>query len=142
MSTHSQHTSAPAAPSAALPVRRLRQLLALDAVVTGGNGLAYVLIAGPLETLLGVSADLLPPIGAFLIAYCIAVAVVAGRATPPRAATRTIIVANLAWAAASLLVLASGALSPTLIGGLWIVAQAIVVSGFAAAQSGALRRAG
>jgi len=116
-------------------------LLALDAVVTGVNGLVYVLVADPLETLLGVPTDLLRLVGAFLIAYSIAVAVVAGRATPSRAATRTIIVANLAWAAASLIVLATGALSPTLLGGLWIAAQAAVVGGFAAAQSWASRRA-
>lgn len=142
MSTVSPHSPVPVALSPAPPIRRLRQLLALDAVVTGVNGLVYVLAADPLETLLGVPTDLLRLVGAFLIAYSIAVAVVAGRATPSRAATRTIIVANLAWAAASLIVLATGALSPTLLGGLWIAAQAAVVGGFAAAQSWASRRAG
>ncbi|MDQ3735709.1 MAG: hypothetical protein M3400_17230 [Actinomycetota bacterium] len=126
-------TSAPSA------VRRLRQFLDLDAVVTGVNGLAYVLLAGPLETLLGAPADLLRLIGAFLIAYGIAVGIAARRATPARAAARTIIVANLVWVAASLSVLAVGALSPTLIGSLWIAAQALVVAGFAAAQGWALR---
>lgn len=130
----------PFTPAGAPSVRRLRQFLAIDAVVTGLNGLAYLFVARQLETLLAVPADLLRPIGAFLIAYSIAVAVVAGRASPSRAATRTIVVANLAWAAASLIVLATGALSPTLLGGLWVAAQALVVGSFAAAQNWALRR--
>lgn len=127
---------------AALPVRRLRQFLALDAAVTAVNGLAYLSIAGPLETLLGVPADLLLPIGAFLVAYGVAVGVVAGQDHPSRTPTRVIIGANLIWAATSLGVLASGVLSPTLLGGLWIGAQAVVVGGFAATQNWALTRTG
>lgn len=52
----------------------------------------------------------------------------------------TVIAANAAWAGGSLLVLVTGALSPTVLGGLWIAAQAIVVGGFATAQNWALRR--
>ncbi|MDQ3715077.1 MAG: hypothetical protein M3381_03410 [Actinomycetota bacterium] len=124
----------------ATPPRQLRQFLALDAVVTGGNGLGYVFLAEPLESLLGVSGDLLHPVGAFLVVYGTAVAGVAGRANVSRAATRAIIVANGLWAAGSLLALTLGALSPTLVGGLWIAVQAVVVGGFAAAQNWALRR--
>ena len=126
--------------TSALPVRRLRQFLALDAAVTAVNGLAYLSIAGPLETLLGVPQDLLQPIGAFLIAYGIAVGVVAGKKPPHRMPTRMIIGANLIWAAMSLVLLASGALSATLLGALWIGAQAVVVGGFAGAQNWAFGR--
>ncbi|MEJ7771309.1 MAG: hypothetical protein WKF51_05370 [Geodermatophilaceae bacterium] len=129
-----------AAPAVATPTRRLRQFLALDAVVTGANGLGYALLAGPLESLLGVSGDLLRPIGAFLVAYGIAVAVVAGRPTISRPVVQAIITANGLWAAGSVLALALGALSPTLVGGLWVAAQAVVVGSFAVAQSWALRR--
>lgn len=76
-STGSARATARLQPAAARP--RLRQLLVLDAAVTGVNGLAYVLAAAPLESLLGVSADLLRPIGAFLVAYGVAVAIVAVR---------------------------------------------------------------
>jgi len=124
----------------ATPTQQLRQFLALDAVVTGGNGLGYVFLAEPLESLLGVSGDLLRPVGAFLVVYGIAVAVVAGRANVSRAATQAIIAANSLWAAVSLLALALGVLSLTLFGGLWIAAQAVVVGGFAAAQNWALCR--
>jgi hypothetical protein len=124
----------------ATPTQQLRQFLALDAVVTGGNGLGYVFLAEPLESLLGVSGDLLRPVGAFLVVYGIAVAVVAGRANVSRAATQAIIAANSLWAAVSLLALALGVLSLTLFGGLWIAAQAVVGGGFAAAQNWALCR--
>jgi len=120
--------------------RRLRQVLALDAVVTGVNGLAYVLLASPLESLLGVPTDVLRPIGAFLIAFGGGVAVVAARPDPSRVATLTIIGSNATWAAASLLTLALESLSRTLVGGIWIVAQALVVTGFAVAQRWTLRQ--
>lgn len=124
----------------AIPARRLRQVLALDALVTSGNGLAYLLAAGPLATFLGLSKDLLVPIGVFLLAYGVAVGTAAARVHPPRAASLAIIAANVAWAVASVAALLTGALSPTLIGGLWIAAQAVVVGGFAAAKNWALRR--
>ncbi len=124
----------------AIPARRLRQVLALDAVVTSGNGLAYLLAAGPLATFFGLSEDLLVPMGVFLLAYGVAVGTAAARVHPPRPATLAVIAANVAWAAASVAALFTGALSPTLIGGLWIGAQAVVVGGFAAAQNWVLRR--
>lgn len=122
------------------PARVLRQLLVLDAAVTGVNGLAYLAAAGPLASLLGVPAELLRPIGVFLIGYGVAVAIVAARTNPSRGGALTIIVANLLWAATSLLVVSIGALSATVIGSLWIAAQAVVVGAFAAAQGWALRR--
>ncbi len=76
----------------------------------------------------------------FLLADGVAVGTAAARVHPPRAASLAIRAANVAWAAASLGALLTGALSPTLIGGLWIGAQAVVVGGFAAAQNWALRR--
>lgn len=99
-----------------------------------------MVLAGQLEALLGLPADLLRPLGAFLIAFGVGVAIVAIRANPSPAATLTIIVANALWAAGSLLALVLGTLSPSLVGGLWVAAQAVVTGGFAAAQNWALRR--
>lgn len=121
--------------------RQLRQLLILDALICGANGLAYLLAGAPLESLLGVDADVLRPLGIFLLAYAAAVAIVAARTVIPRAATLTIIAANIVWALGSLLVLAFGSLSPTLAGGIWIAAQAVATGGLAGAQNWALRRA-
>lgn len=111
-------------------------------MVTGLNALGYLLLAGPLEPLLGLSADLLRPIGVFLVGFSVLVAVVAVRTTISRVATLSIIAANALWTIASLLALAIGSLTPTLIGGIWITMQAAVVGGFAVAQTWALRRLG
>jgi hypothetical protein len=119
----------------------LRLALKLDAVVTGVNGVAYLAAAGPLEDLLGVSPDLLRPLGAFLVLFAAAVWFVAARPKPPRAAVIAIVEANAAWAVGSLVFLALGASSPTIVGGVWIALQAAVVGGFAALQLSALRRA-
>ncbi|WP_414720528.1 hypothetical protein [Streptomyces sp.] len=51
------------------PLVRLRRLLALDAAVTGVNGLAYLVLSGPLGRLLGVDTGLLAGLGAFLLLY-------------------------------------------------------------------------
>jgi hypothetical protein len=119
----------------------LRLALKLDAVVTGVNGAAYLAAAGPLEDLLGVSPDLLRPLGAFLVLFAAAVWFVATRPKPPRGAVNAIVEANAAWAVGSLAFLALGASSPTVVGGVWIALQAVVVGGFAALQLSALRRA-
>jgi hypothetical protein len=119
----------------------LRLVLKLDAAVTGVNGAAYLAAAGPLADLLGVSPDLLRPVGAFLVVFAIAVAWAASRPSIPRAAVMAIVDANAAWAIGSLAFLALGAFSPTVAGGVWIALQAVVVGGFAALQLGALRRA-
>jgi len=133
-------TTTISAPDRAAPARRLRQFLALDAVVTGSNGLGYLLLAGPLESLLGVSADLLRPIGAFLLAFGVLLAVVALRSNISRVATVSIIAGNALWTIVSLLALVTGSLTPTVLGGIWVATQAVVVAGFATAQAWALRR--
>ncbi len=58
----------------------------------------------------------------------------------PRRAVLAIGAVNAAWVAASIAALLVGALSPTAAGTVWIVAQAIVVAGFAELQLGARDR--
>ena len=57
----------------------LRLALKLDAIVTGANGAAYLIAAGPLGDLLGLSPALLRGTGAFLLAFAAAVYVTATR---------------------------------------------------------------
>jgi hypothetical protein len=113
----------------------LRLVLKLDAVVTGGNGVAYLALAEPLEDLLGVSAGLMRPIGAFLVLFAAAVWFVATRRVVPRAAVLAIAAANAVWAIGSLVFAAAGASSPSTVGTVWVVLQALVVGGFAALQA-------
>lgn len=121
--------------------RLLRLVLKLDAVVTAGNGLAYLALAGVLEDLLGYPPAAQYGVGAFLLVYGLAVLWTATRPVVSRAAAFAYAVVNIAWVVLSLVVLATGALSPTGIGKVWIVLQAVVVGGFAAAQLYALRKA-
>jgi hypothetical protein len=117
----------------------LRLVLKADAVVTGVNGVAYLAAAEPLEDLLGVSANLLRPLGAFLVLFAAAVWFVATRRAVPRAAVLAIAAANAVWAIGSLAFAAAGASSPSTVGTVWVLLQALVVGGFAALQALASR---
>jgi hypothetical protein len=123
------------------PRTMLRRFLACDAVVTGANGLAYLVAAGPLGRFLGVDWGLLVALGVFLVAYAAGVALVASRERPPAPAVRAVIEANLAWTVLSLVALVLW-LTPSTAGTVWTLLQALTVAGFAAAQYASLRAAG
>ncbi|MEU9079699.1 hypothetical protein [Kitasatospora sp. NPDC048538] len=123
-----------------LSLRTVRGVLALDALVTGGNGLAYLILAGPVGELLGVGRSTLVELGAFLTVYAVAVGALAARRRPPRAAVWTVTGLNAVWVVLSL-VAPEAWLEPTTAGSVWIAAQAAVVALFVALQSTALRRA-
>ena len=131
-------TAAPARRAARAPLT-VRQALGLDAAMTAANGAAYLVAAGPIGDLLGVSPALLRGLGAFFVAYAAVAAFLATRPEPPRPAVAVIAAGNAAYALASLVVLAAGWTSPTAVGGVWIAAQAVLVAGFAALQAAALR---
>jgi hypothetical protein len=103
----------------------LRDVMRLDAAVTGANGVAYLALAGALEDLLGLSAPLLRGVGAFLVVFALFVAVLGTRV--PLA----VIGANIAWAAGSIVAAIAGWGSPETVGTVWIVLQAITVGAFA-----------
>ncbi|GCB44485.1 hypothetical protein [Streptomyces sp. NL15-2K] len=120
------------------PHTMLRRFLALDAVVTGVNGLAYLAASGPLGRFLGADSGLLLALGAFLAVYAAAVGLLAARPRPAALPVRAVVEANLAWAALSFVALALW-LSPTAAGAVWTVLQALTVAGFALVQYIALR---
>jgi hypothetical protein len=130
MSTHSLATT----PRADL----LRLALVADAAVTGANAFAYLAGAVVLDSVLGVPTALLLVLGAFLAVYSALVLRLATR--PARAGVVAVILANLTWAAGSLLVLALDTFTPDPVGQVWIALQAVVVAGFAALQYLGLRR--
>ncbi|MEU8884209.1 hypothetical protein [Streptomyces hydrogenans] len=123
------------------PQSMVRRFLALDAVVTGANGLAYALASGPLGELLGVDSALLLGLGLFLTAFAAGVGWLASRPQPPALAVKLVVDANLLWAVLSLVALAAW-LDPTTAGLVWTPMQAGTVAGFAALQWSALRAAG
>ncbi|WP_367046421.1 hypothetical protein [Streptomyces sp. Je 1-332] len=137
MSTYSAH------PLTALartndPKTMLRRFLALDAVVTTGNGLAYTAASGPLGRFLGVDAGLLLGLGIFLTLYGAGVGCLAARKSPPALPVRAVIEANAAWTVLSVVALIAW-LTPSTAGAVWIPLQAVTVGGFAALQYAALR---
>ena len=113
----------------------LHTALKLDALVTGANGAAYLVAAGPLEDLLGLSPALLRGAGVFLLLFSAAVWMVASRPQVSAPAALVVIAVNVLWAADSIAFLASGLADPTTAGGVWIVMQALVVAGFAGLQA-------
>ena len=83
--------------------------------MTGANGAAYVVIAGPLGDLLGMPASFLRAIGVFLVIFAVAVWDGDERPSAP-AAVIAIIALNLLWVLDSLVVLVTGAYDPTTVG--------------------------
>jgi hypothetical protein len=126
-------------PTSARPLLRLA--LKLDAIVTGANGAAYLIAAGPLGDLLGLSPALLRGTGAFLLAFAAVVWLTATRPSIPRAAVYAIIAANAIWALDSVVAAVAGWGTPDTVGTVWIMLQAIVVAAFAELQLVGLRRA-
>jgi hypothetical protein len=120
--------------------RFLRVVLALDAVVTGVNGLVYLAAAGPASDLLGPDAGLLRAIGVFLLVYGVAVGLLAGRRAISPAATKAVIALNAVWTLGSVAAVVTGVAEFTTIGAVWAIAQAIVVGVFAELQITGLRR--
>lgn len=135
-STTTAASAATATPAAAKP---LRMFLTLDAVVTGGNGLIYLALSGPVGDFLGLNTSFLLGIGVFLLAYGAFVGFAASKSSPPVLGTKLIIEGNTLWAVASIVALVLW-LNPSTVGAFWIPMQAAVVGGFALLQHLSLRK--
>ncbi|WP_433757732.1 hypothetical protein [Nocardia sp. CA-135398] len=119
----------------------LRASLRLDAVVTTVNGLAYLALSGPLDSLLGLDSEIGIPIGIFLTLYGVGVALVGMTKTINTKAAAVVAAGNAAWVVVSLAALVEGALELNLVGSIWTVMQAATVGGFAALQYLGIRKA-
>ncbi|MFF3314453.1 hypothetical protein ACFYV5_02945 [Streptomyces sp. NPDC003035] len=122
------------------PQSMVRRFLALDAVVTGANGLAYLAASGPLGELLGVDSGLLLELGVFLTLFAAGVAWLASRPQPAVLGVKLVVDANILWAVLSIVALVAW-LEPTTAGLVWTPMQAATVAGFAGLQWSALRAA-
>jgi hypothetical protein len=119
----------------------LRYALVGDAVASGATGLLLALGAGALAGLLGLPEALMRSAGLILLPYAAVVALLGTRATMSRRAVWAVIAVNGVWVADSLILLASGWVSPTALGYAFVLAQALAVLVFAEAQYLGLRRA-
>ena len=121
-------------------VLTLRNVLLLDAALTGANGLAYVAGAAELDSLLGPSPAVLVGLGVFMLAYAATATYLGTRRPVSRFGVGLIADGNIAWAIASVAVVGFGWLGLTAAGTVWTLIQAALVVGFAALQLAALRR--
>lgn len=119
----------------------LRNALLADAIVSGATGLIMIAGASILADFLNLPFALLREAGFLLIPYVAFVAYVGTRATISRSAVWAVIVANVLWAAASVLLLLSGWVAPNLLGTAFVIVQAVAVALFGELQFIGLRRA-
>ncbi|RKN51162.1 hypothetical protein [Micromonospora endolithica] len=118
----------------------LRLALRIDALASGASGLAFAPGAALVADPLGLPTALLVPVGIFLLGYAAALWLLAARPRIDRRAAAVVVVVNLIWAVDSVVLLAGGWFTPTMVGVVVIAAQAAAVAGFAAVQWIGLRR--
>ncbi|NJP33389.1 hypothetical protein [Micromonospora thermarum] len=121
--------------------RLLRFALKQDAIGSGANGVVYLAAAAIFGEMFGLPAAFLYPIGAFLIAFAAGLLLLASRPAVSRPAVAGVIAVNVAWVVASVELLVAGWFPLTALGTALVIAQAVVVAGFAALQVAGLRRA-
>ncbi|MGE0849123.1 MAG: hypothetical protein AB7O44_05805 [Hyphomicrobiaceae bacterium] len=120
----------------------LRNALLLDAAATGATGLLLIGGAGLLEGVLGLPAGLMRWAGLVLIPFVAFVAWAGTREPASQGAVALIIAVNVLWVVASVCLLVSGLVAPTLLGYAFVLAQAAVVALFAELQYVGLKRSG
>jgi hypothetical protein len=124
------------------PSSFLRRALLADAVFSGVSALALTFGAGAFAKLLNLPEALLLETGLFLIAYAAFVGWLGTRQSTLKALVLLVIVGNAAWTLASIALLFSGAVSPNLLGQIFVVAQAIATGVFAELQYVGMRKSG
>jgi hypothetical protein len=118
----------------------LRRALVVDALASGLTGALMIAGAGALQDLLGLPAALLRGAGLVLIPYVAFVAIVAARAHISIPAVWAIVACNAAWTVASFALLIDGFVTPTALGTIFVIGQALAVAALGALQYVALRR--
>jgi hypothetical protein len=120
----------------------LRRAILGDAVFSGASAVLLTLGAGVLAPWLELPEALLRETGLFLIAYAILVGWLGTRHAMPKMLVAIVIAGNAAWTLASIALLFSGAVTPNLLGEVFVVAQATATGALAELQYVGLRRSG
>ncbi|MDE2061275.1 MAG: hypothetical protein KGJ00_02605 [Bradyrhizobium sp.] len=123
-----------------IPSLFLRRALQADTVFSGAGALIFSLGAGELAPLFNLPEALLREPGLFLIAYAAVVGWMSTRQWLPRILVAVVIAGNAAWTLASIALLFSGAVSPSLLGEAAVAGQAIATGTLAELQYIGLRR--
>lgn len=116
----------------------LRRALLADALASAGTGALMALGAGLLTGMLGLPEMLLREAGIFLLPYAAFVGWLGTRARLPEAIVWLVIVGNVIWTAASIILFVWTA--PTALGYAFVLGQAVVVGIFAELQYMGLKR--
>ena len=120
----------------------LRRAILADAIFSGASAVLLTLGASELAPLLNLPEALLSETGLFLIAYTALVGWLDTRAAVPKVLVMIVVAGNAAWTLASIALLFSGAVTPNLLGEVFVAAQAIAVGALAELQYVGLRRSG
>jgi hypothetical protein len=126
--------------SSVSPSRLLRHALLADAAASAATGLLLAFGATPLAPLLGLPEQLMQGAGLALVPLAGAIAVLATRPSALAALYWAMIVLNMLWVADSVVLLFSGAVSPTGLGTAFVLAQALAVAAVTQAEIIGLRR--
>jgi hypothetical protein len=118
----------------------LRLALRADAVLSAAAGVPFLVAAGPLSSALGPSSWALRLLGGFLVAYGIAVWLVAAPERIDRRLAWTVTAGNMAWAVVSVVALVADWLPLTTAGVVVTVVMALHTSVFGDLQFLGLRR--
>jgi hypothetical protein len=119
----------------------LRRVLIADAVCSGVMGLVLILTASALTNVLALPEALLRETGILLLPFAAFVAWLASRAVVPRVPVWFVIALNALWVFDSVVLLASGWVTPNVLGYAFVIAQAAVVAVLAELEYTGLRRA-
>jgi hypothetical protein len=117
----------------------LKSLLALDAVTCAAMGAILLAGSAPIANLTQIPADLLFWAGASLIPIAAFMALSARTTPVPGWATLLIVLGNLLWIAASLLLPAAGWIAPNPLGWAFLAGQAGIVAVLTKLEFHALR---
>ncbi len=119
----------------------LKKVLVADAVISGAAAVAMMAGSAFLPPLLGLPAELLLWAGVALIPFVAGLAMVIRQKQVPAGVIAASVAVNIAWVLASLVVAFGPAFATTLLGKVFVVAQAATVAIFAELQIIGLRRA-
>ncbi|WP_218127880.1 hypothetical protein [Belnapia rosea] len=122
------------------PSTFLRRALLLDAACCLLLGLLMAVCAAPLGWWFHLPLALLREAGLFLLAFGVLLAWLGTRAVLPRWAVLGVIAGNALWAIDSVLLLLPGWIAPNMLGGAFILAQAIATALIAELEYAGLRR--
>jgi hypothetical protein len=108
--------------------RFLRAVVWFDAFTGVLLGVLHLLLTSLLSDVLGLPAGLLQMTGVMLLGYAALATAIARSQPMPRSGLWVLIVGNVAWALASLLLLMGSAVAPTLLGQAYLLVHVVSVA--------------